>query len=375
MAVVVTSDLLSTIAKMGLATLRESIQLVKRTNREYERDILAASPGSTVNVIVPAPVTAVAVTAGGVHPNDTLAVTPTKVPITLDNWFRAAFAFDDKQMKQVDRGIVPMQIQEAIRGLANKIETNVWLNYKKFYGFAGVAGTTPFATGVDEYLDADKIANDQVMPGEQRALLFNTAANANWKRLQRNFDTTFANVGVEPAWTQHVPLHTAGTAVGATTDATGYALGLKTITLASAGTGSVLIGDVITFAGDTQTYAITAGDASVAGGGTLSFEPGLKVAIATSTTAITVKGAGSAYRSNLLIHPNAIAFAMAPMAAGALVPGAGATESTVVDQDSGLALRLTFFRQFYQDEWSFDALWGSAVPRPELGVRIAGEAV
>ena len=52
--------------------------------------------------------------------------------------------------------------------------------------------------------------------------------------------------------------------------------------------------------------------------------------------------------------------------------GAGATESTVVDNESGLALRLTYFRQFYQDEFSFDALWGSAVPRAELGVRIAG---
>jgi hypothetical protein len=62
------------------------------------------------------------------------------------------------------------------------------------------------------------------------------------------------------------------------------------------------------------------------------------------------------------------------MQAGAMVPGAGATESTVVDNDSGLALRLTYFRQFYQDEWSFDALWGSAVPRPELGVRVVGEA-
>lgn len=369
MAVMVTSDLLSTVAKMGLATLREQIQLVKRTNREYERDILAASPGSTVNVVVPAPITAVAVTAGGVHPNDTAAVTPTKVPVTLDQWYRAAFAFDDKQARQVDRGIIPMQIQEAIRGLVNKIETNVWLNYKKFYGYAGVAGTTPFATGIDEFLTAEKLANDQLMPGDRRALLLDTAANANWKGLRRNYDRNFADVGVEPAWTQHVPTHTAGTASGATTDTAGYAVGIKTVTLASAGTGTIVVGDIITFAGQTQTYTVTAGDADVSNGGTISFEPGLKVALAGSAIAITVK---ASHVSNLLLHPNAIAFAMAPMAQGAMVPGSGATEATVVDNDSGLALRLTFFRQFYQDEWSFDALWGSAVPRPELGVRIAG---
>jgi hypothetical protein len=30
-------------------------------------------------------------------------------------------------------------------------------------------------------------------------------------------------------------------------------------------------------------------------------------------------------------------------------------------------------REYYQTEWAFDALWGSAVPRPEFGVRIAGK--
>ena len=369
MAVVVTSDLLNTVAQMGLATLREKIELVKRTNREQEKEISAATPNSTVNIIVPAAVTAVAVTPGGVHPNNTAAVTPTKVALTLDQWYRTAFAFDDKQKAQVDRGIIPMQIDEAIRGLANKIESDVWLNYKKFHGYAGVAGTTPFGTDVSEFLAAEKLANDFLMPGDRRALLLDTAANANWKGLRRNFDRNFEAVGVEQAWTQHVPTHTAGTASGATTDATGYAAGLKTITLASAGTGSILVGDIITFAGDSTTYAVTAGDASVAGGGTISFEPGLQVAIPTAATAITVK---ASHKVNLLLHPNAIAFAMAPMAAGAKLPGQGATEATAVDQDSGLALRVTYFRQFYQDEWSFDALWGSTVPRPSQGIRIAG---
>jgi hypothetical protein len=369
MSVVVTTDLLSTVARMGLASLRNQIQLVKRTNREYEKDISAATPMSTVNVVVPAPVTAVAVTPGAVHPNDTAAVTPTIVPITLDQWYRAPFAFSDKQQAQVDRGIIPMQINEAIIGLVEKIESNVWLNYKKFYGVAGTPGTTPFATTEDEFIDADKVANDQKMPGTNRAMLLNTAANANWKRLQRVYNKNYTDIGVEPAWTQLVPTHTAGTAVGATTDAAGYALGVKTVTLASAGTGSILVGDIITFAGDTQTYTVTSGDSSVAGGGTISFEPGLKVAITTAATDITVK---DDHVANLLLHPNAIAFAMAPMQQGARVPGQGAMEATVVDPDSGLALRLTYFRQFYQDEWSFDALWGSAVPRPELGVRIFG---
>lgn len=369
MALIVDTNLLNAVARMGLATLRESIQLVKRTNREYENDIAGATLNSTVNVIVPAPITAVNVTPSQVHPNDTVAVTPTKVPITLNQWKRAAFDFSDKQAKQVDRGIVPMQIQEAIRGLVNAIETDVWLNYKSFFGFSGVPTVTPFAADISEFLTAEKLANDQLMPGDRRALIMNTAANANWKGLRRTYDKNFGDIGVEPVWTQFVPTHTAGTASGATTNNAGYALGVQTVTLASAGTGTVLVGDVITFAGDTQTYVITAGDADVSNGGTLSFYPGLKTAIPTSNTAITVK---ASHAVNLLLHPNAIAFAMAPMVGGLQIEGRQRLESVMVDQDSGLAIRLTVFEGFYQTEWSFDALWGSAVPRPELGVRIAG---
>jgi hypothetical protein len=369
MAVVVTSALLNTVATMGLATLREKIQLIKRTNREYEKDIVGTTKNSTVNIVIPAAVTAVAVTPGGVHPNDTAAVTPTVVPITVDQWYRAPFAFTDKQFQQVDRGIVPMQIQEAIRGLVNKIESDVWLQYKKFHYYTGLAGAAPFATGIDEFLAAEKFLNDAAAPDGGRFMIMNTAANANWKGLRRNYDRTFADVGVDPAWSQLVPTHTAGTAAGATTNSAGYAPGVKTITLASAGTGTILTGDVFAIAGDSTTYVVVTGDADVSNGGTIVFEPGLVVAIAASPAAITLK---ASHAVNLYAAQGAIAFAMAPLQAGAQVPGAGAMEATAVDNDSGLAVRLTYFRQFYQDEWSFDALWGSAVPRINQGCRIGG---
>src|SRR5574343_215239 len=83
---------------------------------------------------------------------------------------------------------------------------------------------------------------------------------------------------------------TIGTAVGATTDTTGYAAGLSTITLASAGTGSIVVGDVIRFGNDPDNeYIVTAGDASVAGGGTVSFTPVLVTAIGTTATPIYVQ--------------------------------------------------------------------------------------
>ena len=195
-----------------------------------------------------------------------------------------------------------------------------------------------------------------------------TAANANWKGLRRNFDRNFDDVGVEEVWSQHVPTHTAGSYTTGYTATGTNALGATTVTTTGGALGTLLKGDIITFAGDTQPYVLTANGSTGSTVTSIAISPALKSA-KSSNEAITLLAGGVV---NLLAHPNAIAFAMAPMQAGAMIPGQSAQEATVVDNDSGLALRLTYFRGFYQNEWSFDALWGSAVPRPELGVRIYG---
>lgn len=95
----------------------------------------------------------------------------------------------------------------------------------------------------------------------------------------------------------------AGTASGATTDATGYAIGLQTITLAAAGTGTILVGDTISFDGHGIRYTVTAGDASVANGGTVSFTPGLTAVIPASATAITVQGTVQKVPTAIIDYP------------------------------------------------------------------------
>ncbi|WP_454843458.1 hypothetical protein [Pseudomonas gorinensis] len=61
-----------------------------------------------------------------------------------------------------------------------------------------------------------------------------------------------------------------GTGVSATTNTAGYAVGATVITLASAGTGTILAGDIITFAGDTNKYVVVSGDSSTADGGSIT---------------------------------------------------------------------------------------------------------
>ena len=86
---------------------------------------------------------------------------------------------------------------------------------------------------------------------------------------------------------------TTGTASGALTDASGYAIGITAITLGSAGTGTILVGDVVTFAGDLNPYVIATGDVDVSDGASIVLQaPGLLAAIPTSTTALTVRTSG-----------------------------------------------------------------------------------
>jgi hypothetical protein len=76
---------------------------------------------------------------------------------------------------------------------------------------------------------------------------------------------------------------TTGTAAGATGSAI-EPIGETSIALSSAGTGTILIGDVITFGnGDLTEYEVTTGDTDVSDGGTLVITPGLVVATAVGT--------------------------------------------------------------------------------------------
>ena len=378
----VTTNLLQTLVAMGLNAMRERVVLPRIVNREYEQMIVGAKRGSTVNVAVPASIT-VRTVAPDVVPPAVTAVTPGYVPVTLAEWEEAPFAMDDKGLAQVQAGILPMQATEAIKALANKIDAYLWglvHGTYGFYGYAGVAGTTPFANDDSAFRDARRQANKQLMDPEPRYLLLDPDAESNALGLRQYTDMSYTGSpegiikgilgeksGVTFIMTQNVPTHTAGTAALATTDGSAYAVGTKTITLASAGTGTILAGDVITFAGDTQPYVVVTGDADVSDAGTVVFEPGLKVAIATAAVAITVK---ATHVCNLLLHRDAIAFAMAPLAETRLTGNEMISEA--IDEESGLSLRLEVTRQHKQYQWSWDALYGGNVIRREFGVRLAG---
>jgi hypothetical protein len=377
----VTTNIVQTLVAMGLSALRERVVLPRIVNRDVEGDIVGQRLGATVNVAVPASV-ATRVVAPDVVPPSVPAVTPTSVPVALNQWYESPFAMDDKGLAQVQRGIIPMQVSEAIKSLTNQIDSYLWSlthGANGFYGYVGTAGSTPFAADPDDLAQAIRVAEEQLMPtDEDTFLIVNPAAKANLiqqkivssasERGQQGsaIRGTIGEVyGVTGVMSQNVPTHTAGTdLVGAINDAGAIAAGVKTLTV-DGFSAAPAAGDIFTIAGVTGTYVVTSGTTTT----TLNFEPGLQTALATgdSNEVITIE---ASHVSNLLIQRNAMAFAMAPLI-DQMVTGREMM-ATAIDPNSGLSLRLEVSRQHRQTQWAFDALWGAAVVRRELGVRIAG---
>ena len=225
-----------------------------------------------------------------------------------------------------------------------------------------------------------KIMLDNGAPTGDLQLVLNTTAGASLRTLgqltkaNEAADNTLLRQGVlldlhsfairESA---QVKSHTAGTAAAATTNAAGYAVGATTITLAVAGTGSILAGDVVSFAGDANKYVVVTGDADVAGGGTIVIQaPGLKVAMSAAAKAITVT---ATHGANMAFSRSA----MHLVTRTPLMPAGGdsADDVTVVtDPRSGLSFQVAKYRQYRQTTYEVGIAWGVKASKVEHIARL-----
>lgn len=366
----------------GLVALRQVCIMPQLVMQGY--DDLAARQGSSIDVPIPSPISQGDVTASYIPPANT-DISPTYVSINLNKWKYASFYLNDSDMMIAMNGTIPMQASEAIKSIANQVNSDIFALYKSVFAYTGTAGTTPLASAPDAIIDAAKLMDDNLSPVDDRKFMLSTAAEANAKKLtafqyiNQGGPTVMQKgqigerLGFDFYASQLVPTHTAGTiTTGLISKAsTAYAIGVTTLlatTAASTGAAALKTGDIILFAGDTQTYALTADatQASAASDVTLTFYPGLKVAHVGSE-AVTVK---ASHVVNLAFHRDAFAFATRPLEGA--VEGLGHVIETVVDPQSGLSLRLEISRQWKQTLFCYDILYGCQCIRPELAARLAG---
>lgn len=276
------------------------------------------------------------------------------------------------------------QFAQAFRTLANEIEADLAALHIYASRAAGTGGTTPFAfsatrSGFEDVADARKVLVDNGAPQSDINLVLGTTAGAKLRSIgqlnnaQASADQSFLRQGilmpihgVDMRESGQINSFTKGTGASATTNNAGYAVGATTITLASAGTGTILAGDVISFAGDANKYLVVTGDADVSGGGTVVLAaPGLMKAIPAAATNITVEG--SSVR-NMIFHRNAIVLATRLPAR----PEEGDLAEDVMtftDPRSGLSFEVALYKQYRQAQYEISIAWGvKAVKTEHIGI-------
>lgn len=306
-------------------------------------------------------------------PPDPVGETSVASSMTISKSKSYSFGFNGEEQLQLDTATgylnaKQQKIAQRIRTLVNEVEADLTALHLGTSRAYGTAGTTPFSTAGDftDATFAKKILIDNGAPDFDNQLVLNTAAGATITGKQASVNIAGTDSiqrqgillplsGLDMRQSAQINNFTAGTAASATTDATGYAVGTTAITLASAGTGTILTGDAISFAGDAEKYIVVTGDADVSGGGTVVIaEPGLRKAIPAAATAITVS-ANSA--RNLIFNRSAIV--LAARAPARPVEGDLALDvAMVTDPRSGLTFEVSMYAGYRQMRYEIALAWG-----------------
>lgn len=270
------------------------------------------------------------------------------------------------------------QFAEAMRTLVNEIEADIASLYTQASVAQTPAGTNLFdAANYKDFAACIEMLDNNGAPISDRHLVINSAAkrailgNAQYVGANTSGDqgmlrqgVLLDHLGLDVRASAQVKNHTAGDAASATTDNAGYSVGDTVLTLASAGTGAILAGDVITITGDASAtkYVVESGDADVSGGGTITLAaPGLKGDLSAATHAITVE---TSTARNMVFSRDAIQ--LATRIPDRPEEGDLAVDTMVITDDvSGLSFEVAMFFENRRIKYEISAAWGQAVVNPK----------
>lgn len=302
----------------------------------------------------------------------------------------AEFGFIGDHQKALNTGVGYSntragKIAQAIRSVVNEVETDLAALQATFSRAYGSAGSTPFGTAND-YTDASgvlKILKDNGAPVSDNHLVIDTTAGVNFIGKQSAVNAAGTEsmlrqgvlldlAGMPLRESAQINTQTAGAMASATTNTDGYALGATVLTLATAGTGQVAAGDIITIAGDTNQYVVTSATfagANPAAGDTITIaEPGLRVAITTSATAITVVATSA---RNMAFNRSALV--LAARAPARPEEGDMAEDVTVItDPRSGLSMEFALYKGYRKVRYEVALAWGVKNIKPEHTALLLG---
>lgn len=270
------------------------------------------------------------------------------------------------------------QIEQALRTLVNRIElhTNMIAATGSSRAF-GTPGTNPFLNDFDAVAEVRQIIFDNGMPvNDQRlSLVINSTAGtklrnkAQLQKANESGDTRLLRqgtlldlqgFGLKETLGEY--RHTAGT--GAGYQVNGALDKGATVITVDTGTGTIVAGDVVTFAGDSNKYVV--GEALANGSFTIN-TPGLREAVA-DDAAVTVLGA---YTANVGLHQGAVELAMRPLAKPK--GGDAAVDDLIVsDPHSGLSFRISAYKGYHKGMFDITTLYEAKSWKPDGAALLMG---
>lgn len=264
------------------------------------------------------------------------------------------------QNGSIDEDWVKQLVKQGMRTLRNEAEIDAATAGKEGASRAyGTAGTTPFASDLSALTNARKILQDNGAPLADLQFVGDSAAGLNLRNLgiiqqayqagsdaERRSGRFLRQFGFEITESAGVGLHTKGTGSSYLLNNAASAIGDTTIP-ADGGSGTIVKGDVVTFAGTTHKYVV---NSALAAGSFGIGAPGLRAA-ETDDDAITV---GNNYTANLAFERSAIVGIMRPP----LMPANPTIKQMLVSDDKGMTYLMLDIAQYGQRTWELHLAWG-----------------
>jgi hypothetical protein len=351
---------------------RELVGFVPAVGRNSTAERAAVNENVRVPITGDANVSDIAPAMTTPEPTDQ---TVNNVAIQITKSRAAEFGFVGEEQRGLNNGpgyltVQAQMILQAMRKLVNEVESDVAATYIASSRAYGTAGTTPFASDLSDTAQLHKILADNGAPLTDKQLVMDTTAGAKFRTLtnltkaNENGSDSLLRQGVlmdvhgfairESA---QVKTHTKGTGTGYLVNDAALSEGDTVITV-DTGTGTIVAGDVVTFAADTENkYLVTT---ALSGGSFTIAAPGLRQDIA-DDNAITV---GDGYVANAAFDREAIQLVTRMPE----IPQEGdmaIDRMTITDPFSGLSFEVSIYPGYRKVRYEIALAWGVKNIKPE----------
>lgn len=268
--------------------------------------------------------------------------------------------------------VLAQQFADAFGQIRDAIEKSVADEAVKAASRAyGTAGTAPFADGtkMGDLANMKGILDLNKAPASGRSIILSSAAETSMLTNQANLikvneagsDAMLRQGIIMPVYgfnvrsSAQLETHTKGTGASYLTNlAASLDKGAQEIAI-DTGSGTILAGDVVTFAGDSNKYVVSADGTTTQ---VTIGEPGLRQSLADGV-AMTI---GNDYTPSIALHKSAIALAIRPPKA----PNEGdmLTRELVTDPYSGITFEVALVKGQRVVQFQVSAVWGVKAVNP-----------